>query len=97
MNKYKRGQLVRLNIEARTVDGVIVRASGTEGKVVGRYFNKDGFFILDGELIDRFDTESLTNIILKQVREVLPLEDYLESEDIENIQENIQEWLHEFR
>ncbi|MBY6889397.1 hypothetical protein FDC02_03900 [Clostridium botulinum] len=97
MNNYKRGQLVRLNIEARTVDGVIVRASGTEGKVVGRYFNKDGFFILDGELIDRFDTESLTNIILKQVREVLPLEDYLESEDIENIQENIQEWLHEFR
>ncbi|MCC5440330.1 hypothetical protein EJM73_05830 [Clostridium botulinum] len=97
MNKYKRGQLVRLNIEDKTVDGIIVRASGTEGKVVGRYFNKDGLFILNGELVDRFDTESLTNIILKQVREVLPLEDYLESEDIEYIQENIQEWLHEFR
>lgn len=97
MKQYKRGQLVRLNLEGKNVDGIIVRASGTEGKVVGRYLNRDNLFIIEGELIDRFDTESLTNIILKQVRDVLPLEDYLEGEDIEYIQQNIQEWLYEFR
>ncbi|BDR84896.1 hypothetical protein [Clostridium tetani] len=97
MNKYKKGQLVRLNLEGKNVDGIIVRASGTDGKVVGRYLNKDGLFLIDGKLLDCFDTENLTKVILKQIREVLPVEDYLENEDIEYIQENIQEWLHEFR
>lgn len=97
MNKYKKGQLVRLKLEGKMVDGIIVRSSGSAGKVVGKYLNREGLFIIEGELIDRIDSENFTNVILKQFDEILPLKKHLESEDIDEIKWRIKEWLNEFK
>ncbi|MCD3234289.1 hypothetical protein G8V06_09315 [Clostridium botulinum D/C] len=93
MEKYKRGQLIKVN----NIDAVVVRASGKEGYVVARHLNGDSLMLLEGELGKRLDAENLTKIILSKVNNILPLEDYLEDEDIKEIKENIEEWLNEIR
>ncbi|WP_039243673.1 hypothetical protein, partial [Clostridium botulinum] len=60
MEKYKRGQLIKVN----DIDTVVVRASGKEGHVVARHLNGDSLMLLEGELGKRLDAESLTNVVL---------------------------------